>query len=158
MLFIQRARHLNIHAEAQITFALAADLLDALALNRKGCPRLRSLGNAVFHASLKRWHINLGAECSLRKCDRDFTIQIKVFSLENRVRTNADHQNHIARRAAVLSLIALPAHGKHHAVISSSRDCDGFLRAYALHAAAAAGIARIFDDFTRAVAGIAYMR
>ena len=107
---------------------------------------------ANFQVSLavKGWYLNFGAKSRLGKCNRNFAVNVGTVALENRVRTDIYNYVRVSGHAAVYARVAFAAQDEHLTVVDTRRYINCLLTGTAHLTLAAAGAARLFDNFTAA--------
>src|SRR5262245_48647919 len=92
--------------------------------------RLRARRNLQLHLPLKRWDLDLSAQCRLSERDRNFADDIGVVSRKEFMRKNIDLHVQIARKSAALARFSLAGELKPLARVYAGWDFDCDLRAF----------------------------
>src|SRR5688572_20870821 len=108
-------------------------------------PRLRSGYDLHARGPADRRHIQLGAECGLCEGHRQLVDEVRAIAQETLILLDLEHDEHVAARSATHTRIADTAQRDVIARRHARWHADFDLLAAALHAAAVALIARLFD-------------
>ena len=128
----------------------------AAALDAQQLPALGAARNLERHRPRRRRDLDGRAERGLRVRDRDVEDEIGAAALEERRRLDLDHDEEVARRAAVVAGLALALEPHLRAALRAGGNLHGVALRHAFAAAAAAVPARRLDD--RAVPAAARAR
>ena len=90
-------RGLNVGFDKQIAFPVPVQHRNPLVLDAERSTGLRALGNFQHVIAIQSRNLDLGAQCSLRKRDRNHTAQIVAFALEERMLFDVENDVKISR-------------------------------------------------------------